>query len=191
SASLLERVALTSGWDRARQWLFGDQPLMRWRLARGLIGAAAGAALLFWPLPAITVLAWLAGVVVAFVGLREAFVAALHVMPEIERRARRPGPDEAPPPTARRIALVSAVSIVLLAATLWIFDRPSATPPTVEEVVACNGSALLCDRPLDQVAFATTHNSMGGGDDPSWMFPNQSAGIRKQLEDGVRGLLID
>jgi len=32
---------------------------------------------------------------------------------------------------------------------------------------------------------------MGGADVPGWMFPSQSAGIDKQLDDGVRGFLID
>jgi len=39
--------------------------------------------------------------------------------------------------------------------------------------------------------FPSTHNSMGGADLPGWMFPNQSADIPHQLEDGIRGFLID
>jgi hypothetical protein len=56
---------------------------------------------------------------------------------------------------------------------------------------ACNGHPELCDRRLDQVSFATTHNSMSSADIPNWMFPNQERGIGSQLEDGVRGFLID
>jgi hypothetical protein len=41
------------------------------------------------------------------------------------------------------------------------------------------------------VAFAASHNSMSGADIRDWMFPNQNAAIPQQLEDGVRGFLID
>lgn len=82
SASLLERVPLGNWADGAWRWLTGRQEQMRARLARGSLGAAIGAALLFWPLPSLTVAGWLVGLVVAFVGLREAFVAALHLLPQ-------------------------------------------------------------------------------------------------------------
>jgi len=54
----------------------------------------------------------------------------------------------------------------------------------------CNGHASLCDRPFDQVAFATTHNAMSNRDD-SWAGPNQNHGIPQQLEDGIRAMMID
>ena len=56
---------------------------------------------------------------------------------------------------------------------------------------ACNGSEALCDRPLDRVAFAATHNSMSAADQPGWRFTQQERGISAQLEAGIRGLLID
>jgi len=57
--------------------------------------------------------------------------------------------------------------------------------------IACNGSTSLCDRHLDQVAFAATHNAYAGADVPGFRFPQQDAGIPAQLNDGVRGLWID
>ncbi len=56
---------------------------------------------------------------------------------------------------------------------------------------ACNGHPELCDRPLDEVAFASTHNSMSAASEPGWLFPTHEDGIVKQLDDGIRGLLID
>ena len=191
AASLLERVPLQHWADGARRWLVGPQPLMRVRLARGLLGTALGAAMLVWPLPTLTVLMWLAALVVAFAGLREAFVAALHLLPEIERRVERVREVERRGPRARAVALVSVVALALLAAAAWVIYRSSSSPPVAQEVIACNGSPALCDRTLDQVVFPATHNSMGGADLPGWMFPNQSAGIPRQLEDGIRGFLID
>ncbi|HEY6867242.1 MAG TPA: hypothetical protein VI792_08295, partial [Candidatus Eisenbacteria bacterium] len=177
--------------DGARRWLVGPQPLMRVWLARGLLGAVLGAAVLIWTLPALTILAWLAALVVAFAGLREAFVAALHLLPEIERRPEGARAAERRAPRASAVAFVSVLAVVLLAIGAWIFHRATAAEPVPEELTSCNGSPALCDRRLDQVIFPSTHNSMGGADLPGWMFPNQSAGIRRQLEDGIRGFLID
>lgn len=56
--------------------------------------------------------------------------------------------------------------------------------------LACNGAALLCDRRVDEVTFAATHNSMSSQAD-GWLWPNQATGIRGQLESGIRGFLID
>ena len=54
----------------------------------------------------------------------------------------------------------------------------------------CNGAAELCDRPLDEVVFPATHNSMSAEDD-GYVAPNQHHGIPQQLSDGVRGFLMD
>jgi hypothetical protein len=56
---------------------------------------------------------------------------------------------------------------------------------------SCNGSERLCERTLDEVAFAATHNSMSAADQPGWRFTQQEKGIPAQLEAGIRGLLID
>ena len=187
SASLLERVLLRRMALRVQVWLAGPQPLMRLRLARGLLLTGAGAMLLVWPLPSLVVAAWLAGLLVGFSGLREAFVASLHLLPQIERAA----PSARQAPRGNAIALVATLALLLLAGAGWWLAHATSEPTDREAVTACNGSAALCDRRLDQVVFATSHNAMGGADVPGWMFPNQDAGIGKQLADGVRGLLID
>ena len=187
SASLLERVVLRRIALRAQVWLAGSQPLMRVRLTRGLLLTAVGGALLVWPVPSLTVSAWVAGLLVGFSGLREAFVAALHMLPQIERTA----PGERRKPRGNAVALVVSLAVVLLAAAAWWLTRATSARPDREAITACNGSAALCDRTLDQVVFPTSHNSMGGADVAGWMFPNQNAGIEQQLADGVRGFLID
>ncbi len=58
------------------------------------------------------------------------------------------------------------------------------------EARRCNGHAALCDRPFDEVALAATHNSMSNGDE-GWLAPNQQHSIEQQLDDGIRGLLLD
>ncbi len=56
---------------------------------------------------------------------------------------------------------------------------------------ACNGSAALCARRLDQVVFPGTHNSFAASAQPGWYFANQRYGIARQLGDGIRLLLLD
>ncbi len=56
--------------------------------------------------------------------------------------------------------------------------------------LACNGAAALCDRRFDQVAYATTHNAFAV-EAERFGAPNQRRSMRQQLEDGVRGLMLD
>lgn len=54
----------------------------------------------------------------------------------------------------------------------------------------CNGYESLCDKTYDEVAYLTTHNAYNAEKD-DFMLPNQTYGITQQLNDGVRGLMID
>jgi hypothetical protein len=54
----------------------------------------------------------------------------------------------------------------------------------------CNGAAELCDRRYDQVTFATTHNAMSAGAE-GWTHSDQRYGIARQLDDGIRALMLD
>ena len=60
-----------------------------------------------------------------------------------------------------------------------------------DEPLQCNGHEELCDRPLTEVSFATTHNSMSAKSEPGWSLAAHDTGIREQLEAGVRGFQID
>jgi hypothetical protein len=72
-----------------------------------------------------------------------------------------------------------------------ITDAPAADAFVPLPIPAgCNGSPALCGRRYDQVAYATTHNAMSSEAD-GWLGPNQYLGIERQLEDGVRGLMLD
>ena len=54
----------------------------------------------------------------------------------------------------------------------------------------CNGHSELCDKRYNQVAYLTTHNAFNAGDD-GFSLPNQTHGLTQQLEEGVRGLMLD
>ena len=61
---------------------------------------------------------------------------------------------------------------------------------SVDSESQCNGLEVLCDRRVDEVAFAGTHNSMSSTED-GWMFPNHDFNFERQLDDGIRALNID
>jgi hypothetical protein len=89
----------------------------------------------------------------------------------------------------RRIAVIAFPAVliaVLTAAFLGTGGTTTAAPPEA----GCNGHDELCDRPLDRVALAGTHNSMSVPL-PGWFSSAQERPIADQLSDGVRGLLID
>jgi hypothetical protein len=48
----------------------------------------------------------------------------------------------------------------------------------------------LCDRPLDSVVFAATHNAMSS-DERGWLAPNHLYSVPTQLQDGIRALNMD
>ncbi len=54
----------------------------------------------------------------------------------------------------------------------------------------CNGHEELCLRQFDDVAFPMTHNAMSNAE-AGWILPNQNFGITRQLNDGIRGLMLD
>ncbi len=55
---------------------------------------------------------------------------------------------------------------------------------------ACNGHAALCDRRLDEVTLATSHNAMSSTA-TGFLLPNHLTTMRAQLDQGVRGFMID
>jgi hypothetical protein len=97
-------------------------------------------------------------------------------------------------PLVLAAVLVGVVTATVLAVAL-VLPAPRVAPPAVAALTgpkgSCNGSPKLCDKRLDEVAFASTHNSYAASDEPGWLFPNQRFGIERQLRDGIRGLLVD
>jgi DnaJ like chaperone protein len=82
--------------------------------------------------------------------------------------------------------LAALAAVLVIAGPVGCGEDDEASPQS-----ACNGSAALCERRLDQVTFPATHNSFSASDEPGWYFANQRHGIERQLRDGIRGLLID
>jgi hypothetical protein len=108
---------------------------------------------------------------------------------------RLTAPPPRPSPRPRRRVNTKARLAVLVTGLLAVAGAAgafaTAEAARAPGVGVCNGSAELCDRALDGVAFAGTHNSMAADREPGWLFVAQDAGIQAQLDDGVRALLID
>ncbi len=66
---------------------------------------------------------------------------------------------------------------------------PACEPPAVLPTT-CNGDESLCAKRFDEVAYPTTHNAFSTTAD-HFLAYNQTNRIPRQLEDGVRGLMLD
>jgi hypothetical protein len=89
------------------------------------------------------------------------------------------------------LARIAAVALVLVGAfvAVGIATNDKERPPL--RVDTCNGHVELCDKTLDEVVFAATHNSMSAATYDNWFFAQQENGITQQLDNGIRALLID
>jgi hypothetical protein len=54
----------------------------------------------------------------------------------------------------------------------------------------CNGWPELCGRRYDSVSFPVSHAAMAN-DDTLWAFPAQRRSLRRQLDDGMRALMLE
>ncbi len=145
--------------------------------------ALGGAALLASTASAIgPAMALVAAIALTFVGFR--FLAdLLPISPALPRIA------------AERI--LTRRRLALLGGTIGVVGLPIAFVVASQNPVqardgglVCNGRADLCDRRLNDVAFAGTHNAMASVD-AGFLFAQQRATIAGQLAGGVRALLLD
>ena len=92
---------------------------------------------------------------------------------------------------ARRAAGPPLGVVLIVVLAVLLAGCSGSKGPSGTAVSACNGAAALCERRLDEVVFPATHNSFAAYAEPGWYFANQRYGISRQLEDGIRALLID
>ena len=103
----------------------------------------------------------------------------------------KPDADRSRPRRRAAVAAVAAVAVLITAGAAATFvSTGGLSEPEDGADGRCNGHAELCDRPLDRVALVATHNAMSVPL-PGWFAALQEKPIPGQLEDGVRGLLID
>jgi hypothetical protein len=79
----------------------------------------------------------------------------------------------------------------VLTAGLVLSTGRAARRAAAAGVPKCNGVESLCDLRLDQAMFLGAHNAMSSSLYPGYLFAEQTGTIGRQLESGVRALLID
>lgn len=111
----------------------------------------------------------------------------------IGRRLSRLAPEESDVVPLRSAMLRAATSVCLLlflgvvgAVLLSRDDDASA----FADPAACNGHVELCDRRLDEVTMAASHNAMSSTATDFYL-PNHLSTMRAQLDHGVRAFMID
>jgi hypothetical protein len=85
------------------------------------------------------------------------------------------------------------MAFLLLTTTFAACDAEPETTAASQaacRLPACNGAAELCGRRYDEVTYATTHNGMSAAAE-GWIHSDQRFGIARQLQDGVRALMLD
>jgi hypothetical protein len=153
-------------------------------LSAALVFIGAGTVMLLEPAATVRILVVAFGLLVLALGvdgaLRALVAAARMPAAGVGGRLRRLGR------FAPGILAVGALAGVLVLIGAGGGDEaPAVTPPR------CNGYVALCSRPLNDVALAATHNSMASVTVPRWLFGQQDGTIADQLDEGIRGLLID
>ena len=88
-------------------------------------------------------------------------------------------------------ALARRVAAAALAVAVLIVGGGCGGQHASSSSVRCNETTAPCSRRLDAVFFPGTHNSFAASDEPGWYFANQTYPISRQLDDGIRALLID
>ncbi|HEX6652192.1 MAG TPA: hypothetical protein VF072_05575, partial [Thermoleophilaceae bacterium] len=186
ASSLIRPLPFGAPVRAAAGWIAREPEATVWRVLRGAAFVAAGVLVLVTMDEVVTVVLSIVGIYLIYEGvsmiLRLVYREEEHGVPRPEpgpqRRARR-----------RRLAagLLPAIAII---AVVGSFVGSGAATTAAPPDGTCNGHAELCDRPLDEVAIATTHNSMSVPL-PGWYSSMQEAPIGDQLRDGIRGLQID
>jgi hypothetical protein len=186
AASLIKPRELGAPLRVAGTWLATEPRRPAFRVLRGVGFVAAGVVVLVARDAVIALLLSALGIYLIYEGVTA--VLRLVYRPEERARAQR----EAHPARRfgpRQLAPV-ALAVVLIAVLVGSFFGSGATTTAAPAKGPCNGRVELCDRPLDEVALVATHNSMSVPL-PGWYSSVQERPIGDQLDDGVRGLLID
>jgi hypothetical protein len=193
AASVIARDEVEDWVDRARR-LATAQPRARgWRLVRAAAITGLSLFVILRPSDAVEVGVVILGGYGLFFGVGE----ALYVLaPPREGGLGSSDIDidiDLPRVAGRAIVLagIAAIAVAVTVVAIASEDEVATVERPERPVTVCNGHEELCERRLNEVVFAGTHNSMSAADEPGWYFAGHRRGIRDQLDHGVRALLID
>jgi len=189
--------------SRARAWI--DRrvlatPSTSWgRVVRGLGFVVLGVLVLLNTQLVLLAAVALTGTWIAYVGFTEVMIVVGRTPSEdeafVEATAAEGGPVGAATASSGlrwwRIAALTAALVVVIGLASFFTSRSASNTASAAGETECNGHVELCDKRVDEVVFATSHNSMSAVREPDWLFGEHFGGIRAQLEYGIRGFLID
>ena len=174
----LAPLARAAGLARTRP----SRPLLA--VLRGALVGAVGIWMIVGPTSALTALAVIAGAWLVYV----AIIEILAVLAPVQPARGGEGPRRRFSPIRLGVAGAAVAAIIVAVLIVGGGERSEARSGPPE---ACNGYPELCRKRIDQVTFPATHNSMSAASEAGWFLPNQRYGIERQLDDGIRALLID
>jgi len=182
--------------DRLRRIVTTQPSKPAWRLARALAIAGVSLFVILRPIDAVQVAVVIVGGYGLFFGVGELLqVVAPPLKNGIGSRDVDLDLDIDLPRVPKRAMAIATVVAIAVAVTAVVVASDDESAPALERpdrpVTVCNGRAALCGRPLNEVVFPGTHNSMAAADERGWFFAAHRGGLGAQLDYGVRALLID
>ena len=185
AASLIRPIDVGEPLRRAAAWVTREPTRPVWKVVRGLALLAVGLIVVIRRDAVLQFLLIAAGVYLIYEGV----TVLLQLIykppsPEVTRELQH---DRT---TARRLIVVTGIAAVLIVGAAGAYVGTGGATASAPVSGGCNGYEELCDKPLDEVALAATHNAMSAPL-PGWFSAEQDKPIAGQLADGIRGLLID
>jgi hypothetical protein len=172
----LPAVDPRAGWRWVRRAATSPAPVGR--SARGALLIAVGAAIVVEPALLGRAAVAVGGVLLVVVGIAQ--FSAMRAPSGEAAPATAPAGRAGPRPWAPAVAVVLVVALTGLAMALVLPGPRAVAVPIAGEPGGCNGLRAMCERRLDQVVFAATHNSYAAAEEPGWLFANQRFGIARQ-----------
>ncbi len=179
-----ERLHAGRALDRLWGWLTGADATASRQAIRIPALAGAGAFAIFEPLAAARLVLVVAGAGLVALALGQLADLASALRPSDLQAVRAHAP-------SRRLALVAGAAAVLAGGGAYLALHTGSEARAANAIAACNGFAVLCDRPVNEVVLVGTHNAMSAADEPGWFRAEQSGGVSAQLKAGVRAFLLD
>ena len=188
ASSLIKPLPFGDPLRIAVAWVAREPRTRTGRALRGVGFIAAGVLVLIDRNAILTLLLNAFGIYLIYEGVA-AILRLVYRPEEREELERRLEPGRRRRFEARRLA-IGLVPVLVIVAVVAVFlgtgGQTTAAPPPG----GCNGHEELCDKRFDRVAIPMTHNSMSVPL-PGWYSAMQEKPIADQLDDGIRGLMID
>ncbi len=188
--SLFQAVSLEGPLRRAWELVTVAPEATPARVVRALAFVAAGVIALVEPSVIVDAMLLVAGLLLVGTGVNE----LIRLTSGPERTAARVAGErggDAPSGRLRRLVVVGLIALAVVSIASALLVREGGVEAVVPALKACNGHRELCDRRLNEVAMAGTHNAMSAVTNPGWLFAQQDRGMDAQLADGIRALLFD